>query len=152
MTDSAPEPVAAERLLLFRLGGRVYGTALETVREIVPWRRGTRLPGAPAYVAGLINLRGMILTVADLGLRLGVPTGERADGSIILIQTDSKTMGFIVDEVMDVRAIEADRIEPASAGAVSEAAAAVVRGMGHLDDAVVILVDLEALARTILVQ
>lgn len=150
MTESGPEPAAAERLLLFRLGGRVYGTPLDVIREIVPWRPGTRLPGAPAYVSGLINLRGMIITVADLALRLGLTAEPRTDGSIVLVQAGSRTMGFVVDEVMDVQSIEPNRIEEASPGTVSDGAAAIVRGMGHLGDEVVILVDLEALTGKIL--
>ena len=150
MTEAATESVAAERLLLFRLSGRVYGTKLEAVREIIPWRRATRLPGAPRFVVGLINLRGTIITVADLAMRLALPTGDRSNSSIVLVQSEQKTMGFVVDEVMDVRSITADRVERASPGTVPDAAKSVVLGTGHLEDAVVILVDLQALARQIL--
>ena len=151
-TMTEPGPASAEeRLLLFRLGGRIYGTSLEVVREIVPWRRPTRLPGAPSYVVGLINLRGTIVTVADLGTRLGVATGERTDSSIVLVQAGQRLMGFLVDEVKDVRLLAADRVERPGAGAESESMRGIVRGMGHLDDEVVILVDLAALAAEILV-
>lgn len=152
MTETGTDTTAGERLLLFRLGGRIYGTSLETVREIVPWRQATRLPGAPSYVAGLINLRGTIITVADLGVRLGLEPEARNDSSIVLVQVDAKTVGFIVDEVRDVRALSADRIEQPKAGmaGLGEGARAAIRGMGHLDDEVVILVDLAVLARQIL--
>src|SRR5688500_2346845 len=77
--------VLDHRLLLFVVSGRVYACAIDPVREIIPVRKATRLPGAPEYVCGLINLRGAIVTVIDLGARLGEFTGQRTDGSIILV-------------------------------------------------------------------
>ena len=62
----------APRLLFFTAAGQTCACELEGVREIIPYCRATRLPGAPSYVTGLINLRGSIITVLDLGLRLGV--------------------------------------------------------------------------------
>src|SRR5688572_32361602 len=63
--------VPVRRLVLFRLGDRLYGIDLGAVREILPVRRATRVPGAPAYIAGLINVRGTIVTVLDLASRAG---------------------------------------------------------------------------------
>ena len=64
------ESIAAARTLLFRVAGKTYGCDIDAVREIIPYRRATRLPGAPSFVQGLINLRGTIVTVLDLGTRL----------------------------------------------------------------------------------
>ena len=57
-TETIPESRAAARTLLFRVAGKVYGCDIDAVREIIPYRRATRLPGAPSFVQGLINLRG----------------------------------------------------------------------------------------------
>src|SRR6478752_4141786 len=80
------EQLAAARTLLFRVSGSVYGCDIDAVREIIPYRRATRLPGAPPYVQGLINLRGTIVTVLDLGARLDAtrPAMRDMGGSIIL--------------------------------------------------------------------
>jgi len=75
----------ARRTLLFRVGSAVYGCDIDDIREIVPHREATRLPGAPSYVQGLINLRGTIVTVLDLGVRLGATRDRVGEGSIMLV-------------------------------------------------------------------
>jgi len=131
-------------VLLFALGGQTYGCDIATVREIIPRRPATRLPGAPAFVCGLINLRGTIVTVLDLGQRLDRGPAKD-DGSIILAELGTKLVGIAVDDVMDVRPLGEDEIESARA---DDARGGVVRGMGRLnDERVVILLDVIALAR-----
>jgi purine-binding chemotaxis protein CheW len=152
-TDTIPTTVpgadsAARRVLLFRVGTRVYGCEIDAVREIIPWRRATRLPGAPAYVCGLINLRGTIITVLDLEQRLGAGASGRADGSIVLVQRGARTAGVGVDEVMDVQPLPAGAIETVSG---DQARDGIVRGIGHLGDGtVVILLDMHTLVRHVL--
>src|SRR5688572_29558867 len=95
------DQLAAARTLLFRVAGDVYGCDIDRVREIITFRRATRLPGAPPYVQGLINLRGTIVTVLDLGARLD-PTRQPmrdAGGSIILVEHGARVVGVAVDEV-----------------------------------------------------
>ncbi|HUF27108.1 MAG TPA: chemotaxis protein CheW [Gemmatimonadaceae bacterium] len=143
---------AGERILLFSIGNRTFGCPVDAVREIIPSRRATRIPGAPEYVLGLVNLRGSILTIIDLGLRLEEPTPARADGSTILVEYGQKVVGLTVDDVMDVQSIETERLEsPTSAGEGRDGHAGVVRGLGHLGDGgVVILLDVHSLVRQIL--
>ena len=144
-------PVADGRVLLFRLASRMYGCSLGEVREIIPYRPATRLPGAPPYVSGLVNLRGTIMTVVHLGRRLGVSDETRADGSIILVEHESKCMGFEVDEVMDVQPLATDRME-AVEGAIpgGEDVRGIVKGMGHVDGSVVVVLDVAQLVGQIL--
>ena len=137
---------ASARTLLFRVAERVYGCDIEAVREIIPYRRATRLPGAPRYVQGLINLRGTIVTVLDLGARLDGARPPVRDGSIILATHGTRVVGVAVDEVMDVRAITEEPIA-ASAGDLPRG---LVRGLGHLGDGVVVLVDIHALVMQVL--
>ena len=146
----APSP--AERILLFSLGERVYGCRVDGVREIIPSRRATRLPGAPDFVRGLINLRGSLLTVVDLGVRLGEPQPARPDGSTILVEQAGRVLGLAVDEVMDVQALPTDRLDGASAaGEIAGRNAGIVRGLGHLGDGrVVILLDIHSVVRQVL--
>src|SRR6478752_8920491 len=99
------EQLAAARTMLFRVSGSVYGCDIDAVREIIPYRRATRLPGAPPYVQGLVNLRGTIVTVLDLGVRLDPARPPVREGSIILAQHGTRNVGVAVDEVMDVQAI-----------------------------------------------
>ncbi len=141
--------VLDHRLLLFVVSGRVYACAIEPVREIIPVRHATRLPGAPAYVCGLINLRGGIVTVIDLGARLGESAGARSEGSIILVEHNGKTVGLAVDEVRDVQPVDAGQIEAVSG---DRALGGIVCGIGHLDDGVVLLLDVGLVVQQVLLS
>ena len=150
MTDEAGA-VADSRVLLFRLASRMYGCSLGEVREIIPYRAATRLPGAPSYVSGLINLRGSIMTVVHLGRRLGVSDEARTDGSIILVEHMTRCMGFEVDEVMDVQPLATEQME--ATGEVlpgGENVRGIVKGMGHIDGSVVVVLDVAQLVGQIL--
>jgi purine-binding chemotaxis protein CheW len=143
------EPTTASRTLLFRVAGSVYGCDIGSVREIIPWRRATRLPGAPPCVQGLINLRGSIVTVLDLGARLDSARAhvrEAIGGSIILVEHGTHVVGAAVDEVMDVQEIEQEPVEDAS----GEARGGLVRGLGHTGDDVVVLLDIHMLITQVL--
>jgi purine-binding chemotaxis protein CheW len=141
---------AATRTLLFRVGSRVYGCDIDCVREIIPWRRSTRLPGAPAHVQGLVNLRGTIVTVLDLAARLepgAALVDETHDGrSIILVEHGARVVGAAVDEVMDVQAIAPEPVEEVTGGARG----GLVRGLGHLEGDVVVLLDIHMLITQVL--
>jgi purine-binding chemotaxis protein CheW len=143
------EQLAAARTLLFRVAGSVYGCDIDAVREIIPYRRATRLPGAPPYVQGLINLRGTIVTVLDLGVRLDAthpPVRDIGGGSIILVQHGTHLVGVAVDEVMDVQAIAEESID----AGLGDTRDGLVRGLGHLEDGVVVLIDIQTLVTQVL--
>ncbi len=144
---TVPDSLAAARTLLFRVGERTYGCDIDAVREIIPYRRATRLPGAPAFVQGLVNLRGTIVTVLDLGVRLDPAREPVREGSIILAQHGTHTVGVAVDEVMDVQAMEE---EPVDTGAGVESRGGLVRGLGHLGDDIVALIDIHLLVTQVL--
>ncbi|MDB4884717.1 MAG: purine-binding chemotaxis protein CheW [Gemmatimonadetes bacterium] len=146
-TTTILETLAAARTLLFRVGTSTYGCDIDAVREIIPYRRATRLPGAPAYVQGLVNLRGTIVTVLDLGIRLDPSRDPVREGSIILAQHGSRNVGVAVDEVMDVQAITEDPVET---GALGDDRGGLVRGLGHLEGDVVALIDIHTLVTQVL--
>lgn len=126
--------------MLCRVAGRVVGVELGTVREIIPARRPTRLPGAGAYVSGLVNVRGTIVTVIDLGARLGrADTPAVGTGSIVLIEHGAKLVGVAVDEVQDVRLTAELELETEAEALVPGGA---VRAVGRLDGEVVALLDI----------
>jgi purine-binding chemotaxis protein CheW len=105
------------------------------------------LPGAPAHVQGLVNLRGTIVTVLDLGIRLDPSRDPVREGSIILAQHGSRNVGVAVDEVMDVQAITEDPVEM---GALGDDRGGLVRGLGHLEGDVVALIDIHTLVTQVL--
>ena len=144
-SETLPEARATTRTLLFRVAGKVYGCEIDAVREIIPYRRATRLPGAPPFVQGLINLRGTIVTVLDLGARLDPARPPVRDGSIILATHGTRVVGVAVDEVMDVQGISEEHVE-AHGGARD----ALIRGLGHLESDVVVLIDIHTLVTQVL--
>lgn len=133
--------------MLFRLAGRTFGIELDPVREIVPFRRTTRLPGTNVHVAGLMNVRGQIVTVIDLAARLGVSTAPHAGGSVVLVEQGPKLVGVAVDEVLDVRRA-ADLELGADADAVPEGGP--VRSFGRLDGEVIALLDIHDIISQVL--
>jgi purine-binding chemotaxis protein CheW len=154
-TASISEPhvapaTGARRTLLFRVGSTVYGCDIDDIREIVPFRRATRLPGAASYVQGLINLRGTIVTVLDLGARLDPSHAPVADGSIMLVAMpgNNRLVGVAVQEVMDVR-IVGDSTDDVIADSAGNDA---VRGLAHVDGGTVILLDIHSLVRQVLLS
>lgn len=124
----------------------MFGCSIDAVREIVPHRRATRLPGAPPSVQGLINLRGTIVTVVDLAMWLGSERPAPTDGSIVLVDHGSRVAGIAVDEVLDVQMVAPDNV----AGTIDDRSGA-VRGMGRLGDTVVILLDITSLIKQALI-
>jgi len=140
----------ARRTLLFRVGSAVYGCDIDDIREIVPHREATRLPGAPSYVQGLINLRGTIVTVLDLGVRLGATRDRVAEGSIMLVAMpgNARLVGVAVEEVMDVRVVGTSDDDVIADSAGNDA----VRGLAHVDGGTVILLDIHSLVRQVLLS
>lgn len=138
------------RLLVFLADGRRYGCALQAVREIVHYRAPTRLPGAPAHIAGLINLRGRLVTLVDLAMQLGVRSAGQprtASSSIVLVESGARVVGLIVDEVRDVRPVAADAMESMAEGAGTPG---VMRALARFDDGVAVVLDADAIVSNIL--
>jgi purine-binding chemotaxis protein CheW len=108
------------------------------------------LPGAPSYVQGLINLRGTIVTVLDLGVRLGATRDRVAEGSIMLVAMpgNARLVGVAVEEVMDVRVVGTSDDDVIADSAGNDA----VRGLAHVDGGTVILLDIHSLVRQVLLS
>lgn len=92
----------SEPLLLLLAGGRRFGLALAPVREVVTARAFTRLPGAPTPVRGLVNLRGRITTVVDLGLLLELPSSSTPGHRVVVVEHRGRAVGLAVDDVLRI--------------------------------------------------
>jgi purine-binding chemotaxis protein CheW len=139
------------RFLLFGVAGRLCACDLEAVREIIPARAATRLPGAPEWVRGLINLRGTLVTVVDLAVRFGSAGGAFGAKSIIVAEAAGKALGIGVDEVRNVQSVAEDALEEVDA---QRAAGGIVRGLAHVGISraeTALLVDVAEIVRQALV-
>ena len=132
-------------MLLVRAAGRSYGIAVHSVREVLHHRPSTRLPGAPAWVLGLINLRGVLVPVVDLAVRLGGGTLNHPGASIVLVEHDARSVGVAVAEVRDVAAVDGGGVHDGSDGADS-----IVQGVARVGDEIVALLDARAMIAEIL--
>ena len=114
---------------MFLAAGRLCAFDLEAVREIVPARAATRLPGAPAWVCGIVNLRGTLLTVVDLSVRFGAAPGANGMRSIVVVEAAGKAFGIGVEQVRDVQVVGGDGLEAVD---VQRAAGGIVRAIAHI--------------------
>ncbi|AGT08381.1 chemotaxis protein CheW [Paracoccus aminophilus] len=93
-------------LLAFRLGEQEYCIDIMSVREIRGWTNATPLPFSPAHVVGVINLRGTILPVLDLAIRLKMKATSASDKNVIIVvDVNNQTAGLLVDAVSDIISI-----------------------------------------------
>ena len=110
-------PELAGKYLTFKLAEEEYGLQILKVQEIIKVQDITRVPQTPAYVKGVINLRGRVIAVLDLRLKFGMPQVEATEKTcIVVVQVNRDahqvTLGVIVDEVCDVIDIVGSDVEP----------------------------------------
>jgi len=104
---------AVVRLLVFRVGSLSCAAEVETVRAILPRLAVTRIPGAPPEVAGMVNVRGALVTVVDGWRALGQNAPEPGSGTTVLLEVEGgkRLMGLTVDEVVDLMAVSGEALE-----------------------------------------
>lgn len=128
--------------LSFRIGENEYSVEIMSVREIRGWTRTTSLPHAPQFVRGVINLRGTVLPVVDLAMRLGLEETEPEDRNVIIVvDVGSRVMGLRVDAVSDILSFTDDQLQPPPELATSSNAP-FVKALTILEDRMVRLLDL----------
>ncbi len=148
---------AGPRILTFEVAGRTHACDLEGVREVLVGRAATRLPGAPAHVAGIVNLRGTLMTVIDVATLMAPGAPSRAGGHVIVVEVDGRLAGCRVDAVRRVRPRPDLDPPPAAVPRAASGAMArvdgnaegggIVMGMGEVDGELVAVLDLRAIAR-----
>lgn len=100
-------------LVAFSIGAQDFCIDVMSVREIRGWAPVTPLPHAPAYVRGLINLRGTVLPIVDVGARLGLPETESPTRRVIIVVwIDAQLVGLLVDTVIDILTVSPDALQP----------------------------------------
>ena len=101
------------RLVAFRLDEDLYGVEVSRVQEVLRSQRLTPVPLAPPGVAGLINLRGQVVTAIDLRERLGrPPRSEGADAVALVVSVDGEVVSLVVDSIVDVVQVSGETFEP----------------------------------------
>ncbi len=100
--------------LTFRLGAEEYGIDILRVQEIRSYEQPTRIANAPSFVKGVVNLRGVIVPIIDLRLKLGCDQAEyNAFTVVVVLNVRGRVVGAVVDSVSDVLALNKEQIKPA---------------------------------------
>lgn len=130
-------------LLTFRLEAALYAIDIMAVREVRGYAPPTPLPQAPPSLKGVINLRGRVLPVIDLGVTLGPPRPEAGDRRVIIVvQLGESLAGLLVDRVLDILHLPAEALQEPPELA-PEGAAPLIRGLILEEEQVIRLLDLE---------
>ena len=131
------------QLVVFQLGAELYGVEISRVHEIIRLQTVTRVPRAPSFVEGVINLRGKVIPVVDLRRRFGLPSAQHTRASrIVVVEIGDQVVGMVVDSVSEVLRVSGTTVEPPSpvvAGVDSE----YIHGIAKLPERLVILLDLD---------
>ena len=135
------------QLVNFRLRDEEFGLDIGSVREITRVADITHIPEAPSFVYGVTNLRGQVIAVIDLARQFGLaPQQELPEtAKIVVTEIKGQTVGMLVDEVPEVLKIADENIEPAPELIQTEAGKDYIKGVGKLDNRLIILLDLEKL-------
>lgn len=137
----------ARSLLLFRLGEEWYAFPIEGVREIYNDCSVTRIPRVPEYILGVVNIRGEIMSVTDLGTMMRVPSRtQHADvaqlPSAIIVADEHCVTAVVVDEIGDIAEIPQGDVEPALS-TLDKLQAEFVAGSVYIDGRLIGIVNLE---------
>lgn len=97
------------RYLQFTIGNEVFAIPLLQVKEVVGTQQITKVPNSPPYMKGVINLRGKVISVIDLGLKFKLQTAKK-DQVTIILDWDNKDIGILVDDITSVASFEQDQL------------------------------------------
>ena len=149
--DTPAEPVAeaaeTRQYLTFQLAGEMFAIGILSIREIIEYGQLTEVPTAPAFIRGVINLRGAVVPVVDLAVRFGKPPSSIGRRSCIVIvevahEDGTQEMGIVVDAVSEVLEIAPADIEPPPAFG-ARIRIDFIAGMGKIDGRFVIILKVD---------
>ncbi|HPA72216.1 MAG: chemotaxis protein CheW [Spirochaetes bacterium] len=130
------------QLVSFMLDEVEYGTDILAVHEILRMPDITRLPNAPSYIRGVINLRGNVIPVVDVRERFGLPKARITDLTrIIVVEIGEKLVGLLVDNVYQVVRMPEKNIDPPS-DLIEGVSEEFIKGIGRLQDRLIIILNL----------
>ena len=143
--DASKKDGSLLQLVTFNISQEEFGIDILKVQEIIRTMEITKVPRAPEFVEGVINLRGKVIPIIDLRRRFGMdPRKHDNQTRIVVVELLGMIVGFVVDSVSEVLRIPVDTVVPPPA-IVSGIDSEYISGVGKLDDRLLILIDLEKL-------
>ncbi len=135
--------IADQRFLTFTLAKESYGVPLPKVKEVIAYCPITSVPSTPHYFSGIMNLRGQVISIIDLRLKLRVAAAPISpETAIIILELDSVCMGIIIDSVDAVLAISRDQISEAPE-IESSIDTAYITGVARVNKSLILTLDIE---------
>ncbi|MGP8026697.1 MAG: chemotaxis protein CheW [Acidocella sp.] len=132
-------------LLSVRSGAQEFAMDIRSIREIRGWIASTYLPHAPGFIKGMINLRGTVLVVVDLAVRLGLPAWEPGPASVVVVvEAGDKVAGLLVDAVCDIITVTDDMRQPIPETGTA-APKEFLEGLVMLDNRIISVISIPAL-------
>ncbi len=145
MSDPVTQTSNAARreLIAFRIGDQEFCVDIMQVREIRGWTPATPLPRTPSFIKGVINLRGAVLPIVDLGSRLGLSTSEPSARHVIMVvNIAGRTVGLLVEAVSDIINLSDDMVQPTPDIACDQVKS-FVKGLFAIDGRMISLISLD---------
>ena len=144
--DGYVEPVIVQ-FIVVKIGQEQYGINIKYIENIVRMQHITRVPKLAAYLKGVINLRGEVIPIMSLRLKMDLPEDEfsKATRIIIIKMEQCGTIGLIVDEVKEVVTLVQDNIEKVTRTASDDAFSNYISGIGKSNDELISLLDIVSL-------
>ncbi len=132
--------------LTFRLGTEEYGIDILKVQEIRSYEAPTRIANAPEFIKGVVNLRGVIVPIVDLRVKLNCPSNEINSFTVVIVlNVRGRVVGAVVDSVSDVLELTKDQIRQAPEMATSAVDTTYITGIATVSERMLILMDIEGL-------
>ncbi len=130
------------QIISFKVGDEEYGLEILKVKEVIKVTDITKLPKAPSFVKGVVNLRGDVIPIIDLREKFGLGKAEKSDANrVIVVEIDGKSVGMAVDSVSHVIRINENQIDnPPLVGGMS---GDYIRGVVKLGDRLIVLINVE---------
>ena len=138
--------LAASEFLTFRLAAESYGIEILKVQEIRGYETPTAIANAPAFIKGVINLRGVIVPILDLRVKFRLDQASYDEFTVVIIlNVAGRVVGVVVDAVSDVLTLSAEAIRPTPEFASATFDTKYITGLGTVDEQMIILLDIEKL-------
>lgn len=137
---------AKSEFLTFRLGAESYGIEILKVQEIRGYETPTPIANAPAFIKGVISLRGVIVPILDMRVKFQLPMTKYDEFSVVvMLNVASRIIGMVVDSVSDVVSLAAGEIRAAPEFDSATFDSRYITGLATIDDSLLILLDIEKL-------
>lgn len=136
--------MAEQQIVVFNLGNEEFAVEISKVREIVRMQPIRSIPGSPAFIEGIVNLRGGIVPIVDLRKRFGVTDAdvENDQRKVVIVNIDDRQIGILVDGVTEILRVGEKAIDPAPELVADAIEKKYIVGVAKVDQRLIVILDM----------